>query len=72
MVELYLFFIIAFRYLKEVQTRVCVCVCVCMCVCVCVWVRVSVFLCMCVCLCLCLYNKERGGERKREEFSCIY
>ena len=62
MVELYLFFIIAFRSLKEVQTRVCMCVCVCLSVCL--GPSVCVSLCVCVCVCPCLYKKERGGERK--------
>ena len=60
MVELYLFFIIAFRSVKEVQTSVCVCVCVC----VCVWVQVSVFLCVCVCVCVRVCTR-RGRERER-------
>ena len=65
MVELYLFFIIAFRSLKEVQTRVCMCVSVCLSV----WVQVSVYLCVCVCVCVSVFVPE--GERGREKVGGI-
>ena len=61
MVELYLFFIIAFRSLKEVQTRVCMCVCVCLSVCL--GPSVCVSLCVCVCVSVFVQEGERGREK---------
>ena len=69
MVELYLFFIIAFRSLKEVQTRVCVCVCVCVCVSVCLGPSVCVSLRVCLCVCVSVFVQE--GERGREKVGGI-
>lgn len=57
MVELYLFFIIVFRSLKEVQTHVCVCVCVSGSECLCF------FACVCVCVCVCTRRRE-GREKE--------